>query len=163
MRINVGDLVGYRAADGQLVGADQFFSGGRAELLNGLSGGGFVKASELPKRKTIAGASDAALYEGYRTGDFSYDIPIPNGTWKVTVNSFETIAALVDTRTFNVIANGSTQLKAWSPGKIAGGSLKAADATFKVKVVDGHLRLQFESVGGPALVAAIVVVPAIAP
>jgi hypothetical protein len=37
--------------------------------------------------------------------------------------------------------------------------LKAAYATFAVRVRDGHLRLQFEPKGGPALIAAITVSP----
>jgi beta-galactosidase len=157
--INVGDLVDSGAANGQLIGPDQFFSGGAPALLNGLSGGNFVKAGDMPARKTVTGG-DAALYEGYRTGDFSYDIPMPNGTWRVTLHSFEPDAGLLATRTFDVLANDRVQLKAWSPGKAAGGVLKAADATFKIRVTDGHLHLKFESAGGPALLAAITIAPA---
>jgi beta-galactosidase len=75
------------------------------------------------------------------------------------VHSFESIARLVDERTFNVIANGRSALKAWSPGQVAGGAFKAAETSFRVPVRDGHLRLQFEPVGGAALVAAITISP----
>lgn len=156
VRINSGDLVGHRAADGQLVGSDNFFAGGDARLLNGLSGGGFT-AGGRAERRIVAGAKDAALYDDYRVGSFSYDIPLPNGEWNVTLHAFEPVERLVETRKFNVIANGRVQLKAWSPGKAAGGALKAAEATFKVHVQGGRLQLQFEPGGGPALVSAITI------
>ena len=52
VRIDVGNLVGHRAADGQLFGSDNFFTGGETKLLNGLSGGGF--SSEKRERRTVA-------------------------------------------------------------------------------------------------------------
>lgn len=156
IRIDSGNLVGHRSADGQLFGSDNFFIGGDSRLLNSLSGGGFTAANKAPP-KVVAGATDAALYDGYRVGTFSYDIPAPNGEWKVTLYSFEPTTTIVDTRTFNVIANGRTQLTAWSPGKTAGGAFKAAEVSFKVKVQDGRLKLQFEPNGGPAIVAAITI------
>jgi beta-galactosidase len=162
IRIDSGDLVGHRAADGVLIGSDNFFTGGDARLLNGLSGGGFSPGAR-PERKIVAGAKDAALYDGYRVGSFSYDIPLPSGEWNVTVHAFEPIERLVDSRTFDVIANGRVQLKAWSPGKAAGGVFKAAEATFKVRAQGGRLQLQFEPGGGPALVAAIVITPVTKP
>lgn len=156
--INAGDLVGHIEANGQVVGSDNFFNGGDAKLLNGLSAGGFG-TREPGKRKHIVGARDAALYEGYREGQFSYDIPLPNGAWKVTVHSFESVERLTQSRTFNVLANGRAELKAWSPGKVAGGAFRAAEASFDVRVRDGRLKLQFDPIGGAALIAAIIIVP----
>ena len=46
-----GNLVGHRAADGQLFGSDNFFTGGETKLLSGLSGGGF----ELRKTRAPGG------------------------------------------------------------------------------------------------------------
>ena len=158
IRIDSGDAVGHRAADGQLVGSDNFFTGGEARLLNGLSAGGFAPGVHVV-RKTVSGARDPALYDGYRVGSFSYDIPLPNGDWNVTLHSFENIPNLVATRTFNVIANDGVKLNAWSPGKAAGGAFKAAEPSFKVHVQNGHLQLQFEPNGGPAIVAAITITP----
>jgi beta-galactosidase len=65
----------------------------------------------------------------------------------------------LNARTFSVSANNRAVLKAWDPAKAAGGVMKAAKVSFKVKVVDGHLKLQFAPVGGPALIAAIEVTP----
>jgi beta-galactosidase len=158
IRIDVGNLTGHRAADGQLFGSDNFFTGGDSRLLNSLSGGGFTAAKKAPP-KTVSGAQDPLLYEGYRVGSFSYDIPMPNGDWKVTLHSFEPTPTILDTRTFNVIANDSLKLKAWSPGKAAGGAFKAAEVSFKMKVQNGHLKLQFEPNGGPAIIAAITITP----
>jgi beta-galactosidase len=84
---------------------------------------------------------------------------LPNGTWNVTVHSFESVARLAQVRTFNVIANGRTELKAWSPGQAAGDAFRAAEASFRVHVNGGRLRLQFEPVGGAALIAAITISP----
>ena len=157
LRIDAGNFVGHRTADGQFFGPDNFFSAGQPGLLRGLSGGGFSSIKQ--ENKVVEGASNPVLFEGYRSGTFWYDIPLPNREWTVTLHSFEPNASTLNARTFSVSANDRAVLKAWDPAKAAGGVMKAAKASFKVKVVDGRLKLQFSPVGGPALIAAIEVTP----
>jgi beta-galactosidase len=160
LRINSGDVFGHAAQDGTRFGSDNFFLGGESKLLNEYGRGSFGEhGASTPSRKVVAGASSSTLHDAYRTGAFSYDIPLPNGNWRVTLYAFEPTEELAESRTFNVIANERLQVKAWSPGKLAGGALKAAQISFKVRVNDGRLRLQFEPDGGPAVVSAIVIGP----
>lgn len=160
VRIDTGNLVGHVSPDGHQFGSDHFFTGGEARLLNGvMSAGAFMAQGQAVQNRRVAGAEDDLLYDGYRVGKFAYDIPVPNGKWHVTVHSFERDAAAADTRTFDVIANGKRTVTAWNPAKAAGGVLKPAHVTFDVRVRDGRLHLQFEPNGGPALVAAISVLP----
>jgi beta-galactosidase len=160
LRIDAGDVVGHRGPDGQQVGSDNFFNGGESRLLNGYGLGSFgAHGPPAPARKTVVGAADSTLHDGYRIGTFSYDIPLPDGEWLVTLHAFEPNERLAESRTFNVIANDFVQVEEWSPGQAAGGALKATQISFKARVRDGRLRLRFEPVGGPALISAIVVEP----
>lgn len=158
LRIDAGDIVGHRGPEGGLIGSDNFFNGGDSRLLNGYGMGGFGGREQAP-RKTVQGATDAALHEAYRIGSFSYDIPVPEGEWQITLHAFEPNDRLADSRTFNVIVNDRVSVKNWSPGKAAGGAMRAAQTSFKVRARNGRLQLRFEPVGGPAVLSAIMIEP----
>lgn len=160
LNIDSGAVVGHVTQDGVRFGSDNFFVGGEGKLLNEYGRGSFgVHAEGGAARKVVAGAANPKLHEAYRSGDFSYDIPLPDGEWRVTLHAFEPLQELIESRTFNVVANERIQVKAWNPGKAAGGVLKAAQISFKARVSDGRLRLRFQPVGGPAVVSAIMIEP----
>jgi beta-galactosidase len=154
LRIDAGDLGGHLAADGTPIGSDHFFSGGEAKLLNP-----GVPPDRRGDRKVVTGATDVALHSAYREGAFVYDLPLPNGQWHVTLEFAEPDTALAETRSFNVVVNGRTQLDSWSPAKAAGGTLKATQVRFRARVSDGWLRLRFEPRAGPAVLSALFVEP----
>ena len=156
LHLDAGNLAGHLAPDGTRYGSDTFFSGGEGHVLN-VSGFG---ADRDKGRKTVSGAGDAALFDYYREGAFAYDLPVPDGTWRVTLTTFEPDPAQVATRSFAVVANGKRIAGEIKPGQLAGGALKAASQSFVVKVAGGHLKLDFQPLGGPALVAAIDLVKA---
>jgi beta-galactosidase len=155
VHIAAGTLAGHENEQGERYGSDTFFTGGSARALNGPSFG----AVRLKVRKTVAGATDPVLYDYWREGSFSYDIPLADGAYTVTIHSFEPAAAQIATRSFSVQANGKVLLQHLNPGKEAGGELKAMTKTAQAAAIGGHLKLDFTSEGGPAVVAAIDVVP----
>lgn len=137
LAIKVGDLVGFTGVDGQLVGSDNWFSGGTA--MN-------VPAKELA---AISGDGDPRFRSAMRTGAFRYAIPIPNGRWRV---SLIFVGRQNDGRPrFSVTAERRTVLSI--------GSLPLDDAvqqSFDIEVRDGILDL---ALGPSATLSAILVKP----
>ena len=106
-------------------------------------------------RKSVSGASQPILHEGYREGRFRYSVPLPNGNWQVKVSSFEPDDALSSPRSFTVVANGKTAIADFAPASAGGGPVRGAVVRFPVQVADGHLELAFEPGSGSAVVSAI--------
>lgn len=151
LHLDAGNLAGHTAGDGTRYGSDTFFTGGEGKTLN-VAGFGPDRGKA---RKIVTAARDAALFDYYREGAFSYDLPVPDGTWQVSLTTFEPDPTQVATRSFAVAANGRTVLSAVAPGKLGGGALIAVTQSFAVKVTGGTLRLDFRPVGGKAILAAI--------
>jgi beta-galactosidase len=151
IHIESGELNG-RMSGSVRYGSDAFFVGGAPTLLNPL----VLRAGfNGPKGKQVTGEGDLALHHAYRAGSFAYDVPLPDGTWTVTLHTTEPDPALAATRSFDVRANGKTILSAFSPAKIGGAPLIAVAKTFKVKSIHGRLKLEFIARGGPAIVSAL--------
>jgi beta-galactosidase len=151
LHLDAGNLAGHLSPDGTRYGSDTFFTGGDGKVLN-VAGFG---ADRDKGRKAVAGGNDAALFDYYREGTFGYDLPVPDGAWRVTVTTFEPDPAQVATRSFAVLANGTRIAGEIRPGQLAGGVLKAVSQSFPVESTGGHLRLDFLPLGGQALIAAI--------
>ncbi|QYE33878.1 DUF4982 domain-containing protein [Polymorphobacter sp. PAMC 29334] len=154
--LDAGDLAARLGPDGVRHGSDTFFTGGTAKQLNVRAGFGDTRKQV---KKVVTGAGDLTAYDYYREGSFGYDLPIPNGRWTVTVATFEPNEALAGSRSFTVTTSGGKGVTGYNPSKAAGGVLKAAALSIPVTVRDGHLTLDFAGVGGPAVVAAIDVMP----
>ena len=152
LRINTGTLAG-RTSEGAVFGSDHFFAGGAAKLLNTRTMG------PQPEPKVVTGAGDLALHNSWREGSFTYDLPLPDGEWTVVVHTFEPDADLVETRTFDILAQGETIAADLSPAKAAGGALVAITQSFRARGVGGHLKLDFVAKGGPAIVSGIDIRP----
>lgn len=148
VRIDVGNLGGHETADGRRFGSDRFFTGGVVKALNGPRFG----ANRNAPQRAVTGAEDGLVFDDWREGAFSYAIPSPDGTWLVTLHSFEPDPARTAPRSFNVAANGTAMLSAFSPAQVAGGPLRAVSRSFPVTVTGGTLRLDFS---GDAVIAAI--------
>ena len=103
----------------------------------------------------VAGTSNDALYYTRRYGaSFGYDLPVPNGSYKVTLYFAETHYTNAGQRTFDVRAEG--QLKLNDFDIVSGiGAKRAGYRTFDVGVSDGRLDLDFAGVVGTATVSGI--------
>src|SRR6185312_9930801 len=153
VRINAGGGA-YTTSTGTVFSADQYFSGGSTNSTNA----------------NIAGTNDQALYKDERCGNFTYNIPVVNGTYDVTLHFVEiyygNIVAgncvgkrifsvdLPDTATSPDLANLDICAQ-------AGGTKTALVKTITgVQVTDGLLNIQsiYGSADDPEI-AAIEVVP----
>lgn len=147
--IDSGTLVGHAAANGRRYGSDNFFTGGSANSLT-------PQLMRGPKTgKVVTGTDDPVLFDTYRSGSFSYTLPVPDGKWTLVIHSFETSRALADSRTFGVKVDGKLVIDQFNPAKEAGGLLKAVTKTVPITVKGGSVTVEFVKQGGSALVAGI--------
>ncbi len=94
------------------------------------------------------------VYKTARTGSFSYQIPISNGSHQVTLKFAEFTFTKKGKRVFNVSINGSQVISKLDLVKTAGAG-KAYDRTFTVNVVNNSILITFTPVVGDAQVNGI--------
>jgi Malectin domain/Bacterial TSP3 repeat/Fibronectin type III domain len=139
--VNAGG-VQYTAGDATVFAADAKFSGG----------------SIYTTTAAIAGTADDRLYQSERFGNFSYNIPVPNGDYEVTLKFAEIYWTSAGQRVFNVLIEGKTVISQLDlVAKV--GPKAAYDVVVPVTVADGVLNITFQSVVENAKVSAIKVVP----
>jgi hypothetical protein len=134
--------------DGTQWSADNYFNGG--DLLYT----GYSIANTKPQDFYLYRSGRAGLY-----GDFSYNIPLANGTYTVTLGFAEIQYTGQGQRVFNVAINGTTVLSnfdilAHVP------VLTPFPQQFTANVTNGILEIDFTGVTRRALVNAIQVAPA---
>lgn len=127
--INTGGT-SFTASDNTLYQADSFFSGG--------SSSDFAVA--------IGGTEDDTIYQSHRwqMGGFSYNLPIDNGDYNVTLQFAETYFNDAGSRVFHVDAENArivTGLDVFAEV----GATSAYQTTATVTVIDGSLDLDFVS------------------
>jgi beta-galactosidase len=146
LNILVGTLTGTTTMDGTRFGSDNFFNNGVPH--------DFIEFGQRPPRPTAVVAGDRPeLYSAWREGNFSYELPLPDGNWVVTLGMFEPDSGKATSRRFDVIANGEAVLKDFSPAIAAGGTLKVITRRFPIIVRGGLLQLSFTGQHGAVLSA----------
>src|SRR5208283_5469120 len=132
----------YTSQSGVVYNADTYYSGG-------------TKGSTTA---AITGTSDPTLYQTERYGNFSYSIPLADGSYNVTLKFAEIYWTAAGERIFNVSMQGTqviSDLDIYSKvGKNA-----AYDVTIPVTVTNGMLNISFTSVVDNAKVSALLVAP----
>jgi beta-galactosidase len=126
LHIAAGTLTGHVASDGVRFGSDNFFAGGTAG------------------EARTGGAT-------YRGGSFDYDLPMPNGRWRVLLTFPDPQAIDLPAGDFTVGQGDAKAALTVAPG--------TQRQTIPVVVTDHWLRLHFRPGTAPARVAAIEVVP----
>jgi hypothetical protein len=125
--------------------------------------GGRVNA----RTNTITGTSEPELYQCERFGNFSYAIPVAQGSYKLTLKFAEAYWGETNSggggagqRIFNVSCNGEPLLKNFDIYREAGGENRAVDRIFRgvQASAQGKLLLTFVPVQNYASVSAIEVV-----
>jgi beta-galactosidase len=147
VRIDAGALVAPTAS--VRFGSDAYFEGGSAGTLN--------KPADYGKPATavaIAGTADPAIMATYRTGRFSYRIPLADGRYAVALTFVEPSLG-AGKRVFTVTANGKPIVKALDIAKAAGAPATAIRRSAVVRVRGGALDLAFTPTMGEAIVSAI--------
>ncbi|MEO0248629.1 MAG: malectin domain-containing carbohydrate-binding protein [candidate division WOR-3 bacterium] len=105
----------------------------------------------------IEGTEDDLLYQSERFGTFSYNIPLPNGNYTVTLKFAEIYDNGPGRRVFDVRIEGKEVLSNLDLFARTGGRYKALDFTFPVSLTDGTLNIEFKPDVGNAKVSAILV------
>jgi beta-galactosidase len=146
---------GYVSSQGIRYGSDNFYSGGSDDAVE-------VSAEPTPtdlvgSTATISGTNDPSLYKYYRNGSFSYDVPLGNGRYEVTLGFVEPDRNLRSgERVFDVTAAGKTELSNFDVLKEAKGQARTAVVrNFSVTISNRHLRLGFQPKKGKAVVSNI--------
>ncbi|MCX5908377.1 MAG: malectin, partial [Deltaproteobacteria bacterium] len=106
----------------------------------------------------IAGTQDGPLYQTERFGNFSYNIPVVNGNYAVTLKFAEIYNHYAGGRIFDVKIEGKEVISNLDIFAKAGKN-KAYDVTIPVTVTDGMLNIEFRPDVGNAKVSAILVTP----
>lgn len=151
VRIKAGDISGYTSNDGQSYGSDRYFVGGTAAGVN-------PPDTPMAAKVTVL-AADSALYDSFRTGEFAYRVPLPNGRYRVLLKFVEPDSIGVGHRLFDVVANQVTRLEAFDILAAAGGRLRGVDRSFDVNVSDAMLVLAFRPHRGDAMLSALSIAP----
>jgi hypothetical protein len=121
----------------------------------------------LTHRETTANTNNSELYRSERYGNFSYAIPVPSGTYTLTLHFSEHWFGLDggggndNMRFFDVYCNGVALLRNFDISKEAGGSARALVKKFTglKPNAQGKLLLSFVPISDYANVNAIEVVP----
>lgn len=134
-RVPLRLLVGYQGSPkidsaGAYWEADRYFSGGAA-----------FERPHLPVLRT----SDPMLFDQWRTGDFSYDIPLAPGPYELHLFFVASPPEDFKTQFFNVSANGELLLSNFNINADALGTNIADEKIFKEihPDKDGYLHLKF--------------------
>jgi hypothetical protein len=142
----------YLSPDQQLWGPDRFFRGGRSVV----------------RLNPVGAARDPELYQSERYGNFSYIIPVAEGSYTATLKFAETYFGPThprgegpETRIFDVYCNGQTVLKNFNISSEAGGVNRSIDKVFRrlQPNAQGKLVFHFVPVNNYACINAIEIVP----
>ncbi len=129
---------------------DSYFAGGQS--------------SPVPPQRFIQGQPDPHLLKSQRSGTFSYDIPLRQGTYELHLYFAETEYGSGNpggggdgTRSFRVTINGAIRVRSLDPLADAGGPNRFVGRVFKdiSPASDGRLHLTFSPLTGPALLNAL--------
>ncbi|MFC5136486.1 malectin domain-containing carbohydrate-binding protein [Halorubrum glutamatedens] len=145
----------YTAVDGTEFQADTDFDGGTSFTTGGAG---------TPSAPEISNTDDDELYYTERYGNFSYDTPLEDGDYEVTLHFAELYQGVANDggegdRLFDVSIEGQQVLDSYDIYAEAGGPHAATQETFTAEVTDGELNAEFTTVENNAKVSAIEVEP----
>ena len=142
VRINCGGPA-YTDSLGQVWSADKDFVGGTKHAYSA----------------TITGTSDPTLYQSERSGTtVSYQIPVANGNYQVTLDFAENYWNGAGKRVFNVAIEGQTVLQNFDIWALVGKNAALQEA-FVVTVSDGMLNIDGAASVDQAKFSAVQVIP----
>lgn len=132
-------------------GSDNFFTGGTPVTLGATTVIQGLGSTAVPETGRV--------WDAYREGSsFSYEVPLANGNYTVTLGFLEPTATAAGSRVLNVDANGVNVVSGLDVFAKAGGRNAATTASFPVAVTAGKLKLDFKGNVGNAIVSNIAVV-----
>ncbi len=120
--------------------ADSKFTGGSADKTTAL----------------IAGTTNDALYQSERWGNFSYNVPVTNGNYQITLKFAENYFSAAGQRVFNVAINGQTVISNLDLFAKVGKNV-AYDVVIPVTVTNGTINIKFTATKDYGKVSAILI------
>jgi hypothetical protein len=120
---------------------------------------GFVGGNVHTVTNPIAFTADDALYQSERRGMSGYDLPVPDGRYRVRLRVAE-ISPASGRRAFDVRAEGVLKVDDFDTLAAGRHAFDATTLEFGVRVTDGRLDLDFSASSNAATVAAIEVLDA---
>jgi hypothetical protein len=142
IRINSG-ATSYTDSSSQVWSADAYFTGGNAASYTA----------------TVSATSDPALYQSERSAKtLTYNIPVANGTYDVTLAFSENVFNGASKRVFNVAIEGQTVLQNFDIWALVGKNA-ALQRTFTAVITDGTLNIIAAGIKNNAKLSAIQIVP----
>jgi hypothetical protein len=104
----------------------------------------FTGGSVFTTANAINNTTDDALYKSERFGDFSYSIPVSNGTYEITFKFAEIYQQSVGKRQFDILAENTAIVSNLDLFGVAGANT-AYDVVKIVTVTDGTLNIAFHT------------------
>jgi hypothetical protein len=153
----------YRDRFGVVWSGDRYFTGGLGERAGDYAGTTTVRF--------LRAATDLGLFQHFRAGDFSYDIPVAPGVYEMHLYFAETgfgpclvAGGGENSRTFDIDLNGSRLVNGFDIFANAGDCMTATVLSFKDvrPAADGRVHLTFRTERDRPLVNAVELVPGIA-
>jgi RHS repeat-associated protein len=105
----------------------------------------------------VANTSDPDLYQTARTGDFSYNLSLPNGSYELSLHFVEPVHDVAAARLFDVSVEGTPVLAGFDIRTDAGARDHAQIKVIPITLTDGTLDIDFLSVTDKARLCAVVV------
>lgn len=128
-------------------GSDNFFTGGQAMTLDKPADYG-----RAPVPTAIEGAIERDALATYRSGSFSYRIPMQTGRYEMTL--WFVTPPPGKSANFDVAVNGQKVLSKFDLSAHATEQARAVKKVFEIRS-DGHIAIDFKAVNGEAMVSAI--------
>jgi beta-galactosidase len=151
-RVLAGQLGVTQTSDG-LYGSDNFFTDGEGKLLNE------PVRRNPPPPKVVQGAADQQIYLAYRTGRFSYELPLPDGEYELTLRFVEPVdKQAAGQRVFDVLVQGRVALADLDIAALAG-SMRALERKVPLRVSGGKARIDFIPKAGAAILSSFSIDP----
>ena len=139
-------------------GSDKYFQNGELPPLSGRSTVGFSGAVPIAGLGTTTVPETGRVWDMWREGpDFTYEIPVANGTYKVTLGFVEPTATTAGARVFSVTSEGAPAITNLDIFAATGAARAATARSFTSTVADGRLTLRFVGSTGRALVSNLAV------
>ena len=124
----------------------------------GFSGGSVIHHADTIDTNGVSSAAPAAVYQYARSGNFTYTVPgfVANSSHIIRLHFAETYFTTANSRTFNVIINGTQYLTAFDIFAATGAKDKAIAKTFAVQAnASGAYVIQAQSVINNSLLSGI--------
>ena len=95
--------------------------------------------------KTISGTTNQQLFRTERYGDFSYSVPVTNGTYSVTLHFAELYQSAASARSFDVSVQGKSLFKNMDLFAEVGAATAHSVSMENIQVSDGKLNITLKS------------------